>query len=107
LSTRLERTKLSEKIIEDDLSRVEDSVTKSTYKLGVGFERCENKGEKSDPKFVLSSNYHKEEESLKPTNTHYPSNPKPSFNPKRDVKKNTPNPVRKFTFACFVAMRVT
>jgi hypothetical protein len=78
LSAYLERTKLSEKMIEDDLSRVEESATKSTYKLGVGFERCEGKGEKSAPKFIPSSNYHKEEESLKPTKTHYPSNPKPS-----------------------------
>jgi hypothetical protein len=58
----------------------------------VGFERYEDKGEKSAPKFVTSSNYHKEEESLKPTRTHYPSNPMPCFNPKRGVKKNTPNP---------------
>jgi hypothetical protein len=60
--------------------------------LGVGFERCQDKSEKSAPKFVSNSNYHKEEESLKPTKTHYPSNPKPSFNPKGGVKKNTPNP---------------
>jgi hypothetical protein len=66
---------VSEKIIEEDLSRVEESATKSTYKLGVGFERCEDKGEKNAPKFVPSSNYHKEEEALKPTKTHYPSNP--------------------------------
>jgi hypothetical protein len=92
LFTRLERIKLSEKMIEDELSRVEESATKSTYKLGIGFERCEDKGEKSAPKFVPSCNYHKEEESLKPTKTHYPSNPKPSFNPKRCVKKNTQNP---------------
>jgi hypothetical protein len=92
LSTRLERTKLSEKMIEDDLSRVEESATKSTYKLGVGFERCEDKDEKSAPKFVPSSNYHKEEETLKLTKTHYPFNPKPSFNPKRGVRKNTPKP---------------
>jgi hypothetical protein len=92
LSSRLDRTIVSEKMIEDDLSQVEESATKSTYKLGVGFERCENKGEKSAPKFVPSSNYHKVEESLKPTKTHYPSNPKPSFNSKRGVKKNTPNP---------------
>jgi hypothetical protein len=78
---------VSQKIIEEDLSRVEKSATKSTYKLGVGFERCEDKGEKSAPKFVHNSNYHKEEESLKSTKTHYPSNPKPSFNPKRGVKK--------------------
>jgi hypothetical protein len=49
LSRRLERTKLNEKMIEDDLIRVEKSATKSTYKLGVAFERCEDKGEKSAP----------------------------------------------------------
>jgi hypothetical protein len=54
-------------MIEDDLSRVDESATKSAYKLGVGFERCENKGEKSGPKFIPSSNYHKEEEALNPT----------------------------------------
>jgi hypothetical protein len=83
---------VSEKMIEDDLSRVEESATSSTYKLGIGFKRSEDKGEMSAPKFVPSSNYHKEEEALKPIKTHYPSNPKPSFNPKRGVKKNTPNP---------------
>jgi hypothetical protein len=79
-------------MIEDDLSRVEGSASKSTYKLGIGFERCEDKREKSTHKFVPSSNYHEKQESLKPTKTHYPSNPKPSFNLKRGVKKNTPNP---------------
>jgi hypothetical protein len=52
LTARLEKIKLSEKMIEDNLSHVkesatnhvEESATKSTYKLGVGFERCENKG---------------------------------------------------------------
>jgi hypothetical protein len=82
LSSRLERTIVSEKMIEEDLSQVEESTTKSTYKLGVGFERCEDNDEKSSPKFVPSSNYHKEEEALKPTKTHYPSNPKPSLNPR-------------------------
>jgi hypothetical protein len=101
LSSRLDRTIVSEKMIEDDLSQVEESATKSTYKLGVGFERCENKGEKSAPKFVPSSNYHKVEESLKPTKTHYPSNPKPSFNSKRGVKKNTPNPSEKVYICTF------
>jgi hypothetical protein len=60
LTVRLQKTALSEKMIEDDLRRVEESVTKSTYKLGVGFERCEDKSERSAPKFVPSSNYHKE-----------------------------------------------
>jgi hypothetical protein len=70
-------------MIKDDLSRVEESATKSTYKLGVGFERCEDMGERIAPKYVPSSNYHKEEEALKLTKTIYPSNPKPFFNPKR------------------------
>jgi hypothetical protein len=63
--------------------------------LSVGFERCEKKGEKSAPKFVLSSSYHKEEESLKPTKSHYPSNPKSFFNPKRKARKETPKPREK------------
>jgi hypothetical protein len=90
LTACLEKTVLSEKIIKEDLSWVEKSATKSTYKLDVGFERCEKKGEKSAPKFVLGSNYHKEEEAIKPTKTHYPSNPEPSFNPKKELKKETP-----------------
>jgi hypothetical protein len=80
LTSYLERTIVTEKMIEDDLSRVEKSATKSTYKLGVGFERCEDKGEKRAPKFVPTSNYHKEEETIKSTKTHYPSSLKSSYN---------------------------
>jgi hypothetical protein len=92
-------------MIEEDLSRVEKSATNSTYRLGVGFKRCEKKGEKSAPKFVPSSSYHKEEEALKPTKAHYPSNPKTSFNPKREVRKETPNP-REEAFVCMFCGRV-
>jgi hypothetical protein len=46
-------------MIECDLSRVKESATKSTYKLGIGLKRCEDKGKKSAPKFIPSSNYHK------------------------------------------------
>jgi hypothetical protein len=99
LTVRLQKTNLSEKMIEDDLSRVEESATKSTYKLSVGFERCEDKGERSATKFVPSSNYHKEDEALKPTKTIYPSNHKPSFNPKREVRKEIPKP-REEAFVC-------
>jgi hypothetical protein len=49
LTAHLKKTILSEKMIEEELSQVEESATKSTYKLGVGFERCEKKGEKSTP----------------------------------------------------------
>jgi hypothetical protein len=83
LTACLEKMTLSEKMIEKYLSRVEESATKSTYRLSVGFERCEKKSEKSALKFVSSSSYHKEEKELKPTKAHYPSNPKPSFIPKR------------------------
>jgi hypothetical protein len=69
LTSQLERMVVSEKMIEDDLCRIEESATKSTYKLGVEFERCEEKGEKSATKFVPSSNYHKKKEALKPTKT--------------------------------------
>jgi hypothetical protein len=44
LTARLEKTILSEKMIDEDLSRDEESATKFTYRLGVDFERCENKG---------------------------------------------------------------
>jgi hypothetical protein len=90
LTSHLKITVVSEKMIEDDLNRVKESATKSIYKLGVGFERYENKGEKSTPKFVPTSNYHKEEKTIKSTKTHYSSNPKLSFNPKREVRKETP-----------------
>jgi hypothetical protein len=86
-------------MIEDDLSWVKESATKSTYKLGIRFERCEDNGEKSAPRFTPSSDYHKEEEALKPTKTHYPSNPKPSFNPKREVKRESPKPSEE-AFVC-------
>jgi hypothetical protein len=104
LSARLEKNVLSEKMIEEDLSRVEESATKSTYRLGVGFERCEDKGEKSAPKFIPSSTYHKEEATFKSTKAHYPSNPKPSFNPKREARKETPKP-REEAFVCMFCGR--
>jgi hypothetical protein len=104
LTARLEKTVLSKKMIEENLSLAEESATRSTYRLGVGLERCEDKGEKSAPKFITSSNYHKEEETIKSTKTYYPSNPKPSFNPKRGVKKETPKP-REEAFVCIFCGR--
>jgi hypothetical protein len=89
---------------EDDLSRVEESAIKSTYKLGVGFERCEDKGEKSAAKFIPGSTYHQEEKTIKSTQAHYPSNPKPSFNLKREVRKETPKP-REEAFICMFCGR--
>jgi hypothetical protein len=99
LAARLEKTILSDKIIEEDLSRVDKSATKLTYKLGVDFERCEDKGKKSALKFIPSSTYHKEEATIKSTKTHYLSNLKPSFDPKREVKRESPKP-REKAFVC-------
>jgi hypothetical protein len=89
------------------LSRVEKSATKSTYKLSVGFERCEDKSEKSTHKFIPNSTYHQEEKIIKSTKAHYPSNPKPYFNPKREVRKETLSRERNHLFACFVAVHAT
>jgi hypothetical protein len=104
LTACLEKTALSEKMIEEDLSRVLVSATKSTYRLSVGFERYEKKCEKSAPKFVFSSIYYKEEEALQSTKAHYPSNPKPSFNPKREVRKEIPK-LREKAFICMFCGR--
>jgi regulator of replication initiation timing len=104
LTSCLERTVVSKKMIEDDLSQVEESATKSQYKLGVRFERCENRGVKSAPKFVPASNYHKEEKTIKSTKTQYPSSPKPSFNPRREVRKENPKP-REEAFICMFVGR--
>jgi hypothetical protein len=98
LTARLEKTVLSKKMIKDDLSRVEECATKSTYRLGVGFEKCDDKGEKSAPKFIPSSTYHKEEATIKPIKAHYPSNPK------REARKETPKR-REEAFMCMFCGR--
>jgi hypothetical protein len=101
LIAHLEKTKLSEKMIEDDLSWVEEGATKSTNRLCVGFKRCKDKSEKSAPKFISSSTYNKEEATIKPTKAHYPSNTKSSFNPKREARKETPKS-REEAFVCIL-----
>jgi hypothetical protein len=91
-------------MIEEDLSRVEESAIKSIYRLGIGFERCEDKSGKSAPKFIPSSTFHNDEATINSTKAHYPSNSKPSFNPKREVRKETPKP-RDEAFVCMFCGR--
>jgi hypothetical protein len=74
------------------------------YKLGVRFERCEDKSGKSAPTFIPSSSYHQWDKVIKSTKTHYSSNPKPSFNPKRGVKKET-SKTREEAFICIFCGR--
>jgi hypothetical protein len=54
--------------------------------------------------FIPSSTYHKEEATIKSTKAHYASNPKPSFNPKREARKETPKP-REEAFVCMFCGR--
>jgi hypothetical protein len=62
------------------------------------------KGGKNAPKFIPSSNYHKEEKTIKFIKAHYPSNPKHSFNPKREVRKEIPK-MREEAFVCMFYSR--
>jgi hypothetical protein len=114
LTSRLERTKLSEKMIEEDLSWVDECVTRAIHKLGLSYERCEDKGEISI-QFVPSSTYKDMEEILKAKQIPQPPNPKlsfnlkrakkqitnASFNPKREVGKETPK-LREEPFVCML-----
>jgi hypothetical protein len=88
LTSRLERTKLSEKMIEENLSQVDECVTHSIHKLDLGYERCEPKGEIST-KFVPSFTHKDEEDTLKAKPILYPPNPKSSFNPKKVQRQIT------------------
>jgi hypothetical protein len=90
LTTCLDKTVLSEKMIDDDLSRVKESTTKSTYRLRIVFERCEKRNENDATKFISSSSYHREEEALKPTKTHYPSNLRVILQPKERCEERIP-----------------
>jgi hypothetical protein len=88
LTSWLEKTKLSEKMIEEDLSRVDKCMTHAIHKHCLGYEMCEHKGE-IFTKFVPSSTYKDEEEILKAEQIPYPANPKPSFKLKRSQKQTT------------------
>jgi hypothetical protein len=59
---------------------------------------------KSALKFISSSNYHQEEKVIKSTKTHYPSSPKPSFNPKREMRKEI-SKLREEAFVCLFCVR--
>jgi hypothetical protein len=58
-------------MIEDDLSRIDECVTRSMHKLDSGYERCEDKG-KISTKFVPSSTYKDEKKILKAKQISYP-----------------------------------
>jgi hypothetical protein len=116
LTSHLERTVVSEKLIEDDLSWVEESTIKSTYKLGVVLRGVGIRVRRVLPSLFPippTTKRRKQSNPLKltthptqslPSIPNYPSNPKPSFNPKREVRKETPKP-REKTFVCMFCGR--
>jgi hypothetical protein len=107
LTTCLEKTILSEKMIEEDLSWVEQSATKSTYRLVVGFERCEDKGEKSTPSsFPAPPTTKRKQQSNPPKLITHPSQSHPSTQRERQEMKPLGRE-RKRLFACFVVVLVT
>jgi hypothetical protein len=98
LTARLEKTVLSKKMIKDDLSRVEECATKSTYRLGVGFEKCDGR--------VLPSSF------LAPRTTKRKQQSNPSKlttlpTQREKQEKRPPSRERKLLCACFVAVLVT
>jgi hypothetical protein len=60
--------------------------------------------EKSAPEFIPSFTCHKEKKTIKSSKTYYPSNPKPFFNPKRGVKKESLK-LREEDFVCIFCGR--
>jgi hypothetical protein len=85
---------VSKKTIDDDLNRVEESAAKSTYKLGVGFQICEHKGEKSAFKFLPSSNYHEGGGDTQIHQNSLPIQSKVIFQPQEGGKKRNPQAKR-------------
>jgi hypothetical protein len=107
LAARLEKTVLSEKMIEEDLSRVEGSATKSIYKLGVGFKRYGKRVRRVLLNLFLAPTTRKKRKlSNQPKPTTHPIQSHHSIQRKNWGRK-PPNRGKKFLFACFVVVLVT
>jgi hypothetical protein len=84
LTSHLERTVLSEKMIEEDLSQIEESATKSTYKLSVGFERYDKRVRRVLPSlFLASTTIKRRKHSNQPKPTTHPIQSHPSYQRER------------------------
>jgi hypothetical protein len=98
LTTRLEKTILSEKMIEQDLSRVEECATKSTYRLGVRRVLLSSFPAPSTTKKNQQSNAPKLTTHL--TQSHHSTQ-------REKQRKKLPSIERKLLFVCFVPVLVT
>jgi hypothetical protein len=90
LNARLEKTALSEKMIKEDLSRVKQSATKSTYKLGVGFERCKIRVRRVLPSLFIAPPTTKRKQQSNPLKlTTHPTQSHPSTQREKQGKKTS------------------
>jgi hypothetical protein len=106
LTARVEKTTLSEKMIEEDLNRIEESATKSTYRLGAGFERCEKKVRRVLLNLFLAlATIKKWKHSNQPKSITHPIQSHPSTQRGKRGRKPL-NPERKLLCACFVTALV-
>jgi hypothetical protein len=87
LTARLEKTALSEKMIEQDLSWVEENATKSTYRLGVRFERYENVRSVLPSLFLALPTTKRKQQSNPPKLTIHPTQSHPSIQREKQGKK--------------------
>jgi hypothetical protein len=107
LTARLEKTALSEKIIEEDLSRVEESATKSIYRLGVGLRDVRRKMKRMILSlFLVPATIKKRKHSNQSKPITHPIQSHPSTQREKQEKKPL-SQERKLLFACFVAMLAT
>jgi hypothetical protein len=104
LTARLDKTALSEKMIEEDLSRVEESATKSTYRLVLGLRDVRIRVLLS--LFLAPATIKKRKHSNQPKPFTHPIQSHPSTQREKQGKK-PPSGERKLLFACFVAVLVT
>jgi regulator of replication initiation timing len=107
LTARLEKTILSEKMIEKDLSRVEESATKFTYRLGLDLRDVRRKVRRVLLSlFLAPATIKRRKHSNQPKHITHPIQSRPLTQIEKQGKKPLSRE-RKLLFACFVAVWVT
>jgi hypothetical protein len=98
---------VSEKFIEDDLSQLRRVQASPHINWVLVLRGVRIRVRRVLPSSFPASPTTKRRKTIKSTKAHYPSNPKLSFNPMREGRKNPPSRKRKLLCACFVAVLVT
>jgi hypothetical protein len=106
LTARLEKTVLSEKMIEEDLSRVEESAIKFTYRLGVGLRDVRRRVRRVlSSLFLPPPNTKRKQQSIQPKPITHPIQSHPSTQREKKGKKPLSRE-RKLLCAYFVTVLV-